>query len=229
MSQARTLAELERTRANLIQVFVVAEADYAAARVRVLMGGLTSAWLPWTTARAGGDRTWAAPEVGEQVLIACPDGEPASGVVLGAIYQAAHAAPADDPDLTRTVYSDGAVVEYDRAAHAMTITLPSGGTLDITAPGGVTVTATDGVVVNAPGDVTITAPLTKIIGNLELTGVLTTGTGAGGGGTINGDLHIIGGLDTTLDVVADTISLQEHVHDGVSPGPGNTGKPVPEL
>ena len=210
MSQTRTLAELERTRANLIQVGVVAEADYAAARVRVLMGGLTSAWLPWTTARAGGDRTWAAPEVGEQVLIACPDGDPASGVVLGAIYQAAHAAPADNADTTRTVYSDGAVVEYDRAAHAMTITLPGGGTLDIT----------------APGDVTITAPLTKIVGNLELSGVLTTGTGGAGGGTINGNLHIIGGLDTTLDVVADTISLQEHVHDGVTPGGGNTGEPV---
>jgi phage baseplate assembly protein V len=227
MSDTRTLAELERTRANLLQVGTIAEADYAAARVRVLMGGLTSAWLPWTAARAGGDRTWAAPEVGEQVLVACPDGDPASGVVLGAIYQAAHAAPADNADTTRTVYSDGAVVEYDRAAHAMAVTLPSGGTLAVTAPGGVTVNADGGVTVNAPGDVTITAPLTKIVGNLELSGVLTTGTGAGGGGTIHGDLHIIGGLDTTLDVVADTISLQEHIHDGVQPGSGNTGEPVP--
>lgn len=234
MSTNRTLAELERTRANLIQVGVVAEADYAKARVRVLMGGLTSAWLPWTAARAGGDRTWAALEVGEQVLVACPDGDPASGVVIGAIYQAAHGAPADNADLNRTVYSDGAVVEYDRAAHAMTVTLPSGGTLNITAPGGVTVVATAGVTVNAPGNVTVTAPMTTLNGNLTVTGAISTGTGASGGATIRGNIKQIAGsfetdgsVTSIGDQVAGTISQKTHVHSGIASGGNNTEVPVP--
>ncbi len=34
-------------------------------------------------------------------------------------------------------------------------------------------------------------------------------------------------LEVTGDVVAGTISLQHHVHDGVMPGGGDTGEPVP--
>lgn len=127
----RSVAELERTRANLLQVGTIAEADYAKARVRVLVGGLTSAWLPWMASRAGGDRSWSAPEVGEQVLVACPDGDPASGVVLGAIYQQDYAAPAASADVQRTEYGDGTVVEYDRAAHRLTVALAEGGTVEI--------------------------------------------------------------------------------------------------
>lgn len=132
MTTDRAIAELERSRANLLRVVTVAEADYAEARVRVTLDeGHTSAWLPWLTSRAGGDRTWAAPEVGEQVLIACPDGDPAQGVILGAIYQQQYAAPADSADITRTEYSDGAIIEYDRSSHALTATLPEGGTATI--------------------------------------------------------------------------------------------------
>lgn len=156
---ARALADLERTRANALQLGKVVEADYARARVRVQVAGLASAWLPWLAVRAGGDRTWAAPEVGEQVLIGCPDGDPARGVVLGAVFQQDHAAPADSADLTRSVYADGAVFEYDREQHAGTITLPAGGTLTITAPGGVTIT----------GDLSIT-------GALATTGTVRSGT-----------------------------------------------------
>lgn len=141
----------ERVQANLVQVGVVAEADYPQARLRVTLAhGLKSAWLPWLTARAGGDRTWWAPEVGEQVVVLCPDGEPAGGIVLGALYQAQAAAPSDQASVHRTRYQDGAILEYDRAAHALKATLPAGGTAALTAPGGVTIT----------GDTTIAGTLT---------------------------------------------------------------------
>lgn len=39
--------------------------------------------------------------------------------------------------------------------------------------------------------------------------------------TITGDLHVTG------DVVAGTISLQNHVHSGIQVGPADTGPPVP--
>ena len=151
MSVARDTAELERSRANLVQIGTVAEADYAKARVRVKLGELTTAWLPWLSVRAGGDRTWSAPEVGEQVAVLCPDGDPAGGIVLGSIYCAAHGAPADAETVARTTYADGAVIEYDRAAHRLSAVLPSGATVNLVADGGMTINAEGGVTINASG------------------------------------------------------------------------------
>ena len=151
MSATRDTAELERSRANLVQLGTVAEADYATARVRVTLGALVTAWLPWLAVRAGGDRTWSAPEVGEQVAVLCPDGDPAGGIVLGAIYCNDHAAPANAATVARTTYADGAVVEYDRAAHRLSAALPSGATVNLVADGGMTINAQGGVTVNASG------------------------------------------------------------------------------
>ena len=67
---SREIAESERTRANLIQVGTVQALDLPKARARVLLAGVNSAWLPWLATRAGGDRTWNPPTVGEQVLVA---------------------------------------------------------------------------------------------------------------------------------------------------------------
>lgn len=149
MSVTRDTAELERSRANLARIGTVVAADYAKARVRVTLGELTTAWLPWLSVRAGGDRTWAAPEVGEQVAVLCPDGDPAAGVVLGAIYCTANAAPASAATVARTTYADGAVIEYDRAAHRLSAVLPAGATVTLVADGGMTINAEGGVTLNA--------------------------------------------------------------------------------
>lgn len=76
----------------------------------------------------------------------------------------------------------------------------------------------------------------EVTGNYDHTGdyILT------GNFTINGNLTVNGqggaGLitmnDTSIqlnngDITADTISLKEHVHDGVQSGSSNTGEPVP--
>ena len=64
------LTECERKIANLLRPAVVAEARYQdSPRVRVKAGDLLSGWLPWLTTRAGADRCWWAPEVGEQVVM----------------------------------------------------------------------------------------------------------------------------------------------------------------
>ncbi|MEM7046992.1 MAG: phage baseplate assembly protein V [Pseudomonadota bacterium] len=117
------LTELERRLANVLRLGIVYAADYPAARVRVKTGDLITGWLPWLTHRAGGDRTWHAPEIGEQVLLLAPNGEPAQGVVLPAIYRDAAPAPADSPDISRTLYADGTVASYDRTTRTMTTTI----------------------------------------------------------------------------------------------------------
>ena len=77
----------------------------------------------------------------------------------------------------------------------------------------------NGHVVNitAPGGVNINTPVVSISGVID---VLNTG-GSSYAGSINGTLKVIDG-----DMIADTISLKNHVHTGVQTGGGETGGPV---
>jgi len=127
------LTELEHKLNNLVRVGQVAEADYDAARVRVQLGPITTGWRPWLTTRAGGDRSWWAPEVGEQVVVFSPAGELAHAWVLPAGFSDAAPAPANSPDILRAVFADGLVVEHDRAAKRTTLNgRDSEGTLILT-------------------------------------------------------------------------------------------------
>ena len=133
------IAELERRLRGLVLVGTVRELDAKKARVTVAAGGLITPWLPWLTRRAGTDREWWAPEPGEQVLLLCPCGDPALGVVLPAIYQGAFPAPGETKQVHRIAYGDGAVTEYNRERHALSATVP--GTLKGTCNGDATLSA----------------------------------------------------------------------------------------
>ncbi len=124
------LTDAERRIANVIRIGTVWTADYAAATARVRIGDIVTAPMPWLTTRAGGDRSWWAPEVGEQVLVLAPSGELAQSVVLPSIYATAAPAPAASAGVTRAVWGDGLIIEHDRAAKLTRINaLDSGGTL----------------------------------------------------------------------------------------------------
>ena len=112
-------AELLRLISNLIRTGTVAEVDHATARVRVTIGELLTAWLPWLEQRAGTTRTWSPPTVGEQVAVLSPGGDLAAAIVLTGIYRQAHPAPSQSADVWHTVMPDGAVIEYDHAAHRL--------------------------------------------------------------------------------------------------------------
>ncbi len=133
-----SVAELDRRLSNQCRLGTIEQADYTAARVRVRSGDLLSDWLPWVVMRAGPDRTWWAPEVGEQVVMFAPDGEPANAVVLAALYQAAHPPLADRPTIHVTAYEeDGTRVAYDREAQHLTIDTP--GRITVMAQGDVVI------------------------------------------------------------------------------------------
>ncbi|TIH12744.1 phage baseplate assembly protein V [Marinifilum sp. JC120] len=117
-------SETDRRLANVIRIGTVAEADYPKARYRVSFGAAVTDWLPWLTFRAGGDLSWWAPEVGEQVVVLAPSGETSGGIVLGSIYSKDHPAPADRPTICRVVFKDGAVMEYDRENHVLHSYIP---------------------------------------------------------------------------------------------------------
>ena len=204
------LSDLERRLASLIRFGTVEEADYAAARVRVAMGGAVSHWLPWITLRAGGDRSWWAPEAGEQVLVLSPSGDTAQGVVLGSLFQTAHPAPGASANLDRRVYADGAVIEYDREAHRLHALIPGDAVLEVSRD--VRVQAGGGITATAGTQAEITAPQIILNGAIFLNGPLIQGGGSGGGDAVlNGSLHVVGEVTTDADVRA-AVSLNSHVH-----------------
>lgn len=180
-------AEHGRLIANLAMVGVVAELDESSARVRVDADGMLTDWIPWIERRAGpGVRTWSAPEVGEQVFIVCPYGDPCQAVVVGSIYQDVHPAPASAKTVHRTEYADGSVVEYDRAAAALTVNVGAGRVI-------VNCGAAE---VHASDSVTLDTPLTRTTGDLR----------------VDGKIDAAGDIATPNEVKAGAVGLKSHHH-----------------
>ncbi len=165
------VAEQHRLIGNLLMLGVVAELDEAAARVRVDLDGMRSDWIPWVTERAGaGVRSWNAPEVGEQVIVASPYGDPAQGVVLGSIFQDAHPAPGERSSVHRTEYADGTRIEYDRRERRLTIDVGEGQVM----------VRCRSAHVEASRGVDLRTPAVRCSGSLSTVGNLAAGTGASG-------------------------------------------------
>ena len=210
------LSDLLRLLQNLIRLGTIAEVKGARARVQ-LGPTLTTEWLKWATRRAGSTRTWSAPTVGEQVIVFSPGGELTRGVILPALYSQAFDAPESSDSIHTTHYPDGAVVQYDHAAHALTAVLP-GGTATITA---------DQVTSNAPstictGDLTIMKNLI-VNGATALNGGVNAKAGAAGGVA----MAVQGTIKATEDVLAGAISLLKHPHGGVKAGGDQSEGPLP--
>jgi phage baseplate assembly protein V len=173
-------SDIERRVANTIWYGVIAEADYARARVRVRAGETLTDWIPFATARAGGDRTWHPVEVGEQVLLAAPHGDLRQAVVMGAVNSSPNPAPGDRATLSRTVYEDGTSITYDREAHSYSMDVNAAGTFTLTL-GDATITAENGKLTLSAGGSTI-----EISGG----GVAITSAALAHNGTNVGDDHV---------------------------------------
>lgn len=217
MSDAWAQAETERILANMIRLGAVSELDEANARVRVKVGGLTTDWLPWLTARAGATRTWSAPRPGEQVMVLAPYGDPAQAVVLPSIYQDSYPAPATTKDAEHVVFPDGSTVDYNSATN----------TLEVTVAGSARVIVNcKEATINAETSVTLNTPQTTCKGKLTVEGLLTYlagmqgSTGSGAAATISGNVAFTGGsLTHNSKNIGST-----HTHS--DPQGGTTGAPT---
>lgn len=212
MNDAWAQSETERILANMIRVGVIAELDEANARVKVKAGGLTTDWLPWVTARAGATRTWSAPRPGEQVVVMAPYGDSAQGVVLPAIYQDTHAAPASTKDAETVVFPDGTRVEYNSASNTLQI--------DVAGAAKVIVNCKEATV-NAATQVKLNTPETLVTGHLTVQNGISASGGSGAALQISGGAQFVGG-----SVTHDGKNIgSTHTHTGVQPGGGTTGVP----
>jgi len=133
------IGDLQRRLANIFRVGRVAAIDLSAGRVKVSFAGVTTAWLPWMAARAGAVKDWNPPSVGEQVCVCSPSGEINLGFVMpGAIPYDANPAP-------------------DVRAGVHKITLPAGGSYEISV-GSVNLVLADGKI-TLNGDIEVTGDI----------------------------------------------------------------------
>ena len=94
---------------------------------------------------------------------------------------------------------------------------PDNGTIEIKAPTSLTVnTAT--ATINASGSTSINSPETTISGHVTIKGGLSVSGGEGA--------QVDGSISASGDITSGNISLQSHVHSGVTSGGSNTGAPV---
>jgi phage baseplate assembly protein V len=123
---------------NVVRYGTVKEADYKKALIRVELqaGELVTDWIPWVTLRAGKDKFWWAPEVGEVMLVLAPSGELANAVALPAAFSNENQ-NADRETIQRQTFDDGTVIEYDREAHKLKMDVK--GDVEIKATGNVTI------------------------------------------------------------------------------------------
>ena len=156
MNKSFDVVELARQLANVVRPGIVAAVDHQRAKVRIQTGELLTQWLPWLTQRAGNNRNWQPLEVGEQVLLLCPCGDPAQAWVLGSGYQDTFPAPSSDPDKESYRFSDGAVIEYDRKQHHLKAVLPDGATTELKSTGGIEFTGD----LKVNGNITATQDIT---------------------------------------------------------------------
>lgn len=220
----QNVAELLRLIHNLIRLGTVDRVDHDAARVRVISGELVTDWLPWIEGRAGSTRDWDPPTEGEQVIVFSPGGDPAAGVVLTGLYRRTHPAPANSGDVWHRVFPDGAVLEYDHAAHHLRADIP--GSVGLTASGDITVSAGGAIAAKTESTLTATAAggatinaNTLINGNLTLNGNFSQP--AGKKATMAGDVAFKGAVTSNGKDIS-----SKHAHDKVEPGSGTSGEVI---
>ena len=100
---------------------IVKEQDLSLGRLRVIFtefDQMLSYWLPLVVPKTQNDKTYWMPDVGEQV-VCLMDGHDEDGVVLGAIYSQPDSTPVQSADKFHLEFKDGAIIEYDRAAHVL--------------------------------------------------------------------------------------------------------------
>ncbi len=201
MNAITLIADLRRRIDNLLRLGTVEEVR--AGECRVKSGELLTNWRPYLTQRAGSARTSWRPTKGEQVLLLSLSGDVTNAYVLPALNCDEFPEPDDHPTRHRTIYPDGAVIEYDPEASALT------------AKGIKT------ALVNASEKVTIDTPNADFTGNLTVAKKLTVNQGA----AIKGAIDHQGQMTNKGGVNIDGIEFGTHAHGGVDTGSGVSGGP----
>ena len=207
-------ADIQRRLENLIRLgqikTVTAAKPYMTVTVQI--DEITTAPIRYLNLRAGNDKTWDPPSIGEEVIVLSPCGVLEIGIAVGGLNNADNPALSTDLNKNIRMFSDGCLISYDTQSHALEAILPSGGTAVLTATGGVTINAD-----------------TTINGNLQINGstAMTGNNTVDGSQMVQGSSHSTGHFSTDADVTAGPISLKTHRTSGVKSGGDTSAEPVP--
>lgn len=199
-------AQIDRILANLVRFGRVVAVDYSQALATVDFDGELVEGIVWLKQRAGDDRSWSAPSEDEYVVVLSASGDLSQGVILGALEQTKFPNVGTDANPV-TVYSDGTTIQYDKAAHILTV--------DCSASNGVVNVLCDQANVTATSSVLFDTPQGTFTGNLAIGGSLSvTGTSS-----MSGNVEFTGG---SVKHSGKEIG-GSHTHSGVQTGGGDTG------
>ncbi|UTH76092.1 phage baseplate assembly protein V [Chromobacterium sp. IIBBL 290-4] len=218
----------------------VSDMDIQRHKVRVILpelGGLETAWLPVLTRKSLQDKDYWMLDKGEQVAVLL-DARGEDGVVLGAIFSDVDKTDVNSQDKWQRRFNDGAVLEYDRKAHQLTvnggvqhvvvetqadITLRTKNNLTGHSDDAVLIEGGNTITIKAGSKVSINAPATEISGTLTVQGAITGQGGlaisGGSGASVSGDMKVSQGSVTVSggDVTASGKSLVGHIHQAQGP------------
>lgn len=127
-----TAADTLRLLGDLAREGVVESVDLSAGTARVRFGDLITGDIPWLSPRAGKTRIYAAPSIGEQVVVLSPEGRTSAAIIIGSLSSDQHPHPADDESVVLE-FDDGAWLGYDPVRHSLVARLPSGSTVRVDA------------------------------------------------------------------------------------------------
>lgn len=85
------------------------------AKVQFIKDGtaLISEWITWKPSRANKNISWWAPQIGEQVEVTAPFGDPSQAYISGSFYSDDFVAPDNNKSHFTIVFEDGAKLQYD--------------------------------------------------------------------------------------------------------------------
>jgi phage baseplate assembly protein V len=220
----RRIKALEANRGAILRWATVTGVDEGAgtARVQIADGeNMVSMPLRVMQRRTLKDQHQELPDVGEHVACLFAGQGFEQGVVLGAVYSEKDPCPGHEPQVAYHRFEDGTELQYDRKAHKLTGTIK--GDVDVTIEGELTVKVNGAIVLESATSILAKAPRIALAGKLTVTDV----SGGAGYSEIHGNTRVLdGGLKADKDVMAGSVSLLDHEHEGVEAGRDVSSKPV---
>lgn len=183
------------------------------ARVRLPdFDNMRTMWLPIAYPKTKDDQCCWTYDNGEHVAVLL-DSRGEDGVILGAVYSSADTPPITDPNKFAIRFKDGALLEYDRNSHVLTVSGVQK----------VVVEASAEILLKADAKVTVDTPEAEFTGNLTVQKKLTYLGGMSGKGDAGGaGAEIDGGIKiNTGDLEVQGKKFLPHTH--ANPEGGDVG------
>jgi len=173
-------ADLARRLENLIRFgrIKTIEPSQPYTTVTVNLGEITTGNIRYLNLRAGADRTWDPPSIGEEVVVLSPSGVLDMGVAIAGLNNETNPAPSSDLNKVIRLFSDGCILSYDTKTHHLDAVLPEGGTCNLTADVSITGKLTVSETITAGKDISTKADVKA--GDISLRKHRTPGIQSGG-------------------------------------------------